>query len=91
MAETAARFRASVDVVARDIPDGLMLVNLTTGAAFKLNRVGAAVWQRLDGRDVAAIVAELDQEYRVGVETLARDVNALLADLRGHGLVAPVG
>ncbi len=49
------------------------------------------VWKRLDrNSDVTAIVAELDQEYRVRVDTLARDVDTLLADLRSHGLVAPV-
>jgi hypothetical protein len=88
MAETSARFRASPDVAARDIPEGTMLVNLQTGAAFKLNRVGAAVWKRLDGNsDAAAIAGDLDQQYKVGVETLLRDVNALLEDLRRQGLI----
>jgi hypothetical protein len=89
--ETSARFRTSVDVVARDIPDGLMLVNIQTGAAFKLNQVGAAVWKRLDGiSDVAAIVSELDQQYRVGIETLRRDVTALLENLQRRGLIGPL-
>jgi len=89
MAETAARLRASPDVAARDIPDGLMLVNLTTGAAFKLNRVGALVWRRLDGAtDVAAIVADLAKQYGVAVEDLRRDVDALLGDLEKQGLIA---
>lgn len=65
-----------------------MLVNLQTGSAFKLNRVGAAVWKRLDGiSDVNAIVSDLDQQYRVGLETLLRDVTALLEDLQRQGLV----
>jgi len=88
MAENTARFRTSPDVAARDIPDGLMLVNLQTGAAFKLNRVGAAVWKRLDGTSpVTEIVSELDRQYGVGLEVLRRDVTALLEDLQKQGLV----
>lgn len=69
-----------------------MLVNLQTGAAFKLNQVGAAVWKRLDGtRDAAAIAGDLDQQYKVGVETLLRDVDALLEDLRRQGLIQATG
>lgn len=89
MGETASRcFRASADVAARDIPDGLMLVNLQTGAAFKLNQVGAAVWKRLDGNtDRAAIVADLEKRYGVDWDTLLRDVDVLLRDLEQQGLI----
>jgi len=67
-----------------------MLVNLQTGAAFKLNQVGAAVWKRLDGsNDAAAIVAELAKDYRVELATLQLDVDALLRDLQQQGLVGP--
>jgi ubiquinone biosynthesis protein COQ9 len=77
------------DIASRDIPEGLMLVDLTTGAAFKLNRVGALVWKRLDGAtDVAAIVADLQTQYRVAAEDLRRDVDVLLADLEKQGLIA---
>jgi hypothetical protein len=91
MVETALRFRVSGDVVTREIPEGLMLVNVQTGTAFKLNQVGAAIWERLDGvRDVATIVGELDQQYRVGTGVLLRDVNALLEELQKQGLVGAV-
>ena len=89
MHESTAPFRTSPDVVAREIPEGLMLVNVQTGAAFKLNQVGAEIWKRLDGAtDVAAIVAQLDQRYRIGTAALQRDVDTLLADLERQGLVA---
>ena len=65
-----------------------MLVNLQTGAAFKLNQVGAAVWKRLDGsNDVAAIIADLAKQYHVEPATLQLDVDALLRDLQQQGLV----
>ncbi len=91
MVETTARFRASPDVAARDIPDGAMLVNLQTGAAFKLNQVGAAVWKRLDGvADLLTIVADLESHYRVAREVLLRDVEALLRELEKQGLISSV-
>jgi hypothetical protein len=90
MVETSARFRLSPNVVARDIAEGLMLVNVQTGSAFKLNQVGAAVWRRLDGiRDVTSIVADLEDQYRVGTERLLHDVEILLRDLREQGLIQP--
>jgi hypothetical protein len=89
--ETTARFRTVPDVVARDIADGLMLVNVQTGAAFKVNKVGAAVWRQLDGaHDVALIVAGLEREYRVGVDRLLEDVDALLEEFLKNGLVEHV-
>jgi len=89
MPEPGARFRVARDIASRDIPEGLMLVDLATGAAFKLNRIGALVWKRLDGTtDVAAIVADLQTQYGVVIEKLRRDVDALLADLEKQGLIA---
>ncbi len=88
MHESITPFRTSADVVAREIPEGLMLVNVQTGAAFKLNQVGAEIWKRLDGAtDVATLVAHLEQRYRIGTVALQRDVDTLLADLEKQGLV----
>jgi hypothetical protein len=90
MNQMTARFRASREVVARDVPDGMMLVNVQTGAAFKLNRVGAQLWRQMDGqRTVADLVADLERLYTVGAEQLQRDVDALLDDLQKQGLVSP--
>ena len=85
------RFQPSPDVVTREIPEGAMLVNVQTGSAFKLNRVGAEVWRQLDGqRAIADIVAGLERQYGVDAEQLGRDVEALLEDLQKQGLVSRV-
>jgi hypothetical protein len=90
MSEATARFQVSPDVVTREIDEGLLLVNLQSGATWKLNRVGADVCRRLDGAtDVGAIVAALEQHYKVGIETLRQDVDGLLEDLQRQGLVEP--
>lgn len=63
-------------------------MSLATGSTWRLNRLGAAVWQQLDrGADIEAIVSELQQEYSVEVETLRRDVLALVSALWDHGLL----
>src|SRR5438445_9797154 len=91
MDQPTARFRIDPDVVIREIDEGLLLVNLQTGATWKLNQVGAEICRRLDGSaDVASIVAELDRRYQVGAERLWRDVDALLGDLRQQGIVHSV-
>jgi hypothetical protein len=91
MGETIARFQISADVVIRDIAEGLMLVNVRTGDAWKLNQVGASVCRRLDGStETATIVAELEQTYGVGADRLLRDIDALLGDLQKQGLIQRV-
>jgi hypothetical protein len=68
-----------------------MLVNVQTGAAFKLNRVGAEVWRRLNGaRAIGEIVADLERQYGIGEEQLRRDVEALLEELQKQELVGRV-
>jgi hypothetical protein len=91
MSEAPARFQASADVVARDIDEGVMLVNVRTGFAWKLNQVGALVWWRLDGvSDVASIVAEVKRQYGLDTDLLRQDVDNLLRDLRAQGLIRQV-
>ena len=64
---------------------------MRTGAAWKLNQVGAAVCRRLDGAtDTSTIIGELERDYRVGTDRLARDVDGLLSDLQKNGLIQPV-
>ena len=82
------RFQASPDVVTREVPEGAILVNIQTGFAFKLNRVGLEVWRLLDGkRGLDEIIGDLQSTYAVDAERLQRDVEVLLDDLRKQGLV----
>ena len=53
-------------------------MNVHTGSAFKLNRVGAGVWRQLDGvHDVAGIVADLQVRYCVEAQRWLGDAGAL--------------
>jgi hypothetical protein len=92
MAGTNTCFCASSEVVTREIDEGVMLVNIHTGAAFKLNHVGAAIWRQLDGKhDIAAITTDLAERYRVGTDQLRHDVDLLLEDLQRQRLIDPPG
>jgi len=86
-----ARFRVAADVVTRETPDGLLLVHLDTGAAWGLDDVGAEVCRRLDGMtDIGTIRAALQDLYDVAADVLARDIDTLLDELQGAGLVERV-
>lgn len=68
--------------------DGVVLLNVQSGAYFALNGVGSLVWERLctDGTREAAIEA-LERRYRAPRERLAHDVDTLLERLLERGLI----
>lgn len=76
------------DVVARQLPDGAVLVHLGTNAIFELNPTGSRIWALLaDGRTSAGIVDALCAEYDVDPAAAARDVDDLIVRLTAAGLV----
>ena len=90
MTDDRARFRLSSDVVTRETPDGLILVNLQTGAAFGLDDVGAEICRRLDGNaDFGEIRATIESLYDVSADVLVGHLEALLEELQSAGLVEP--
>lgn len=75
-------------VVAADVGNELVLLDIETGIYFGLDAVGARVWQMLtDGRARDEIVANLLQEYEVEEEQLRGDLEILLSQLAERGLV----
>lgn len=58
------------------------------GQFYSLNDVGARVWSLLsDGTTFGAIVEQLQSEYNVAAETLTVDVERLLQQFAGVGLL----
>src|SRR3954462_3887393 len=91
MTEPSARFRVASDVAVREIDGGLLLVNLENGKTWKLNQVGAAVVRALDGAAaVADVAANIARQFAAPFETVGPDVEALIEELRGQGLVEAV-
>ena len=76
-------------VVSREVSGETVLLDLESGTYFGLNPVGGRVWDFLGegGRSKDEITAMLVEEYDVGREQAVADVSALLADLRGNGLL----
>jgi hypothetical protein len=88
MSDSPVRYRMSGDVVTRDFDDGILIVNLESGKTWKLNQVGAAVCRGIEARrDLAQVVAELQRSYGVAVESLRKDVEALVGNLEREGIV----
>lgn len=75
-------------VESRPLDGGAVLVDLTTGNCFELNRIGAEIWELLSQKTTEeAICSALAGRYPVERTELASDVRGLLEALKRHGLV----
>ena len=82
------RVEMSEDVAFRELNGEAVLLDLTSGTYFGLNEVGTRLWTLLarDGSLNRAIEALLG-EFEVSAEALRADVDRLMAELNGKGLV----
>lgn len=68
------------------------MVNLGTGACFRLNHVGAELWSLLAaGNTVGGSIDSLGARYDITREILEAEAIRLLTDLLSAGLVVAVG
>ena len=83
------KIAVSTDVVAREVGEETMLLNLASGTYFGLDPVGGRFWQLLEeGKSATEARDALLQQYDVAPEELDRELEKLLADLAAHGLVS---
>jgi hypothetical protein len=88
-------FVRSERMVGRRIAQEYVLVPILGRGAdadgiFNLNRIGAFVWEQMDGRcDGAAIVRRMTQAFEVDDERAARDYLAFVAQLLSIQAVSP--
>ena len=76
------------EVVAREIDDGAVLVDMSSGGCFELNWIGFEVWTVLQKRTTIPEICEaLTGRYPVTDEVLASDVRDLVDSLVRAGLV----
>lgn len=69
-------------VLTRPGKSTLILLDIRGGEYYTLDEVGARIWELCDGsRTVAAIVAQIVEEYDASAETVQADVLELLTDL----------
>ena len=79
----AARFAQT------DIDDEIVVMRLDNGDFFSLSGTAAAIWRLIDGtRDRAALLAAVADQFDGEEPRVAADVDDLLAQLRGLGLLA---
>lgn len=80
--------RRSGDVMASQVDNELVMMDIERGMYYALNPVGAEIWARLaEPQQVADLCAQLQQEYAVDRATCEADVLAVLNDMAENGLL----
>jgi hypothetical protein len=83
----AIRLRRREGVLCRDLSDRALLLDPLSGACFELNRVGAEVWNRLDGTNtLEELCGQLQGKFVVAPEFLRADVRRFGRELESRGL-----
>jgi hypothetical protein len=76
------------DVLFHELEGEAVLLNVENGKYYGLDEVGTRVWRLLtEGNSLPAVVRILVQEYDVDSDRLAADLQALVAELAGQGLL----
>jgi hypothetical protein len=77
------------EVVATELTEGAVLLNIETGFYYSLNEPGAEIWRRLDAAESANDLAErLRERFEVEPERAAAAATGFVAELEREGLVA---
>ena len=75
-------------VIARQVGDEIVLLDLDNGTYFGLDPVGARIWELISqGRTLAAVCEVILDEYDVTREIIEQDLLKLVADLAAQKLV----
>jgi hypothetical protein len=79
------------DRVARtDVSDECVLLDLERGQYYSLNPVGRRMLELLlHEADDSLVVERICHEYDIDAESVRRDLETLIADLTGQGLLEP--
>lgn len=77
-------------VMARQVGEETVILDLASGTYFGLDPVGARVWQLMgEGKTLSEICDTMLDEYEVTRDTLERDVIELAQELSAQGLIVP--
>ena len=75
-------------VMARQVGEETVILDLASGTYFGLDPVGARIWQLLgEGRTLGEVCASMLAEYEVSWDEIERDLTELLAVLVDKGLI----
>lgn len=75
-------------VMARQVGDETVILDLASGSYYGLDAVGARIWQLLgEDKNLAEVCEAMLAEYDVTREEFERDLDDLLTALAGKGLI----
>jgi hypothetical protein len=78
----------SENAVASEFCLGVSILNITTGAYYRLEGVSWFVWRELaTGCDFQDLCLAVQNAYQIDLDTSSKDLKNLLGDLIGNGLV----
>lgn len=87
-----SRLRPVAQVVAADLDDEVILLDLRSKQYYGLNETGARIWQLIqEGSSLSAIGAALADEYDVSPDDAREAVIELCGDLLAANLVTVAG
>ncbi len=76
-------------VIAREVGDETVILDLASGTYFGLDPVGARIWQLMgEGKILSEICEVMLDEYEVSREELERDTMNLVQELVEQGLIS---
>lgn len=76
------------EVMARQVGDETVFLDLASGKYFGLDPVGTRIWQLIsEGKPLAQVCDAIVAEYEVTRDTAERDLRHLLANLQTEGLI----
>jgi hypothetical protein len=85
--ESPGKLEPNPLVVVQTTADGAVLLEMTSGDCFELNRVGTEIWTRLTkGESLASVVVAIATRYGVPAATVELDAHALVGELIRRGL-----
>ena len=88
--KTSDRVTIPPQVMARQVGEETVILDLPSGTYFGLDPIGARIWTLMgEGRALAEICTTMLEEYEVEREQLETDVLRLSGELMERGLVAP--
>lgn len=84
------RVRVPQEVIARQVGEETVMLDLAKGAYFGLDPVGARMWQLLqEGKSLEDVRDAMAEEYEAPREKIERDLLALVDKLVADGLLLP--
>jgi hypothetical protein len=76
-------------VIARQVGDETVLLDLASGTYFGLDPVGARIWQLIEtGKSLREVCDQMVEEYDVARQVLEQDTLALARDLVEKKLIS---